>query len=201
MFILSACTKQTPILENKSENINISTSSSQIKTEPKPEKIILVKPIAEFDSRINKKPFGLYITPQSSPVQPEKFSGYHTGVDIEYGDGNDEVIVTSIADGQVVRSGWVSGYGGALAIKYNIEDKDYIVIYGHLNPDTLTKNGAYIKMGETIGVLGQGYSQETDNERRHLHFAIYTGKDINVRGYVQSQEELKKWLDPVEFFK
>jgi len=37
MFILSACTKQTPILENKSENINISTSSSQIKTEPKPE--------------------------------------------------------------------------------------------------------------------------------------------------------------------
>jgi len=159
-----------------------------------------VQPLDRANERVTKKKFGTYITPQNSPVQPERFSGYHTGVDIEYGDGNDEVVVMSIADGLVVRSGWVSGYGGALAIKYNIEDKDYIVIYGHLNPDTLTKNGAYIKMGETIGVLGQGYSQETDNERRHLHFAIYTGKDINVRGYVQSQEELKKWLDPVEFF-
>jgi len=28
----------------------------------------------------------IYITPQTSPVQPERFTGYHTGVDVEYND-------------------------------------------------------------------------------------------------------------------
>lgn len=160
-----------------------------------------VKPIAEFDERITKKPFGIYITPKDSPVQPEKFTGYHTGVDVEYGDMPDtDIPVYAIADGQVVRSGWVSGYGGMVAIRHNINDKNYIVIYGHLNPDTLPKNGATVTAGEQIGILGKGYSHQTDGERKHLHFAIYTGTDINVAGYVSSQKELSKWLDPIKFF-
>jgi len=46
----------------------------------------LVLPVNQFFARITKKPFGVYITPETSPVQPEKFTGYHTGVDVEFVD-------------------------------------------------------------------------------------------------------------------
>src|SRR3989344_7022766 len=46
----------------------------------------IIEPIAEFSQRITKKPFGIYITPETSPVHPDKFDGFHTGVDIEYED-------------------------------------------------------------------------------------------------------------------
>src|SRR3989344_6907506 len=46
----------------------------------------LVWPVDEFEERITKKPFGIFITPQNSPIKPERFSGYHTGVDVENGD-------------------------------------------------------------------------------------------------------------------
>ncbi|PLX25225.1 hypothetical protein C0580_02970 [Candidatus Parcubacteria bacterium] len=164
---------------------------------PKIEQTELSKPIANFNERITKKPFGIYITPKNSPVQPEKFTGYHTGVDVEYDDLPDEKIsVYAIADGQVVRSDWVSGYGGMVAIRHTIDDKNYIAIYGHLNPDNLPKVSDKITIGQEIGYLGQGYSSETDNERKHLHLAIYTGNDINVRGYVYTEAELSKWTDP-----
>lgn len=162
----------------------------------------LVEPVAGFATRISKKPFGIYINPENSPVQPEKFTGYHTGVDVEYGDlAEDKVSVLAIADGEVLRSAWVSGYGGMLAIRHQIEGKSYIVIYGHLSPSTLVKLGQKVSAGDIIGNLGQAYSQETAGERKHLHLAIYTGSDINVKGYVARQSDLSLWLDPVEFFK
>lgn len=158
-------------------------------------------PIEDFESRITKKPFGLYITPQTSPVQPEKFTGYHTGVDVEYGDEQNDVPVKAITEGEVVRSGWVSGYGGMTAIRHNIDNRDYIVVYGHLSPDNLLAEGNQVLRGETIGILGEAYSHQTDGERKHLHLAVYTGTDINVKGYVINQTELSKWIDPVEFLK
>ncbi len=162
----------------------------------------LVKPIAEFETRITKKPFGIYITPKTSPVEPEKFTGYHTGADIEYDDlPNEKILVYAIDEGQVVRSDHVSGYGGMIAIKHKIKNTDYIVIYGHLSPESLPALNSSVYAGQNIGYLGQGYSLETDNERKHLHLAIYTGSDINVRGYVNTKDELAKWLDPIEFFK
>lgn len=162
----------------------------------------LVEPIADFATRISKKPFGIYISPDNSPVQPEKFTGYHTGVDVEYGDlAEDTIPVLAIADGEVLRSAWVSGYGGMLAIRHQIEGKSYIVIYGHLSPNSLAKLGQKVLAGDIIANLGQAYSQETAGERKHLHFAIYTGSDINVKGYVPRQSDLSLWLDPVEFLK
>src|ERR1035437_4133992 len=79
---------------------------------------LYVFPIDNFVQRITKKPFGIYITPQNSPIQPEKFTGYHTGADVEYGDIAGEVKVYAIANGKVIYSGWVSGYGGFLAIQH-----------------------------------------------------------------------------------
>ncbi|PIX12305.1 hypothetical protein COZ73_00470 [Candidatus Falkowbacteria bacterium CG_4_8_14_3_um_filter_36_11] len=91
----------------------------------------MVFPVAEFKSRITKKPFGIYITPKTSPVQPERFQGYHIGVDVEYGDATGTVPVMAIADGQVVFSGWVSGYGGIVIIKHLINNQNYLVLYRH----------------------------------------------------------------------
>jgi len=155
-----------------------------------------VPPVAEFKKRITKKPFGLYITPATSPIQPEKFTGYHTGVDVEYGDVQTDVPVVAIADGLVIYSGWVSGYGGFLAILHS----DYISTYGHLNPDTLPAKNTKVLQGQTIGTLGQAYSHQTDGERKHLHFGIIKGNKLDLRGYVQNEIEISLWLNPLNLY-
>lgn len=153
-------------------------------------------PSADWKNRITKKPFGLYVTPKNSPVSPEKFSGYHTAIDVEYDDITTEVPVYAISDGIVKRSGTVSGYGGLVALTQTINGKTYLAIYGHLNPANLPKTGAEIKKGQQLGILGDGYTLQTSGERKHLHFGLYTGSDINVAGYVSEQSHLSAWVDP-----
>lgn len=153
-------------------------------------------PVDNFFQRLTKKPFGIYITPKNSPVQPEKFTGFHTGVDIEYSDVDGQVKVSSIANGEVIYSAWVSGYGGFIAIQHTT----FISVYGHLNPTSLLKTGTIVKKGQNIGTLGDAYSQQTDGERKHLHFGIVKGHKLDLRGYVQDQSELSLWTDPVTLF-
>ena len=40
-------------------------------------------PLDRGVQRITKKPFGIFVSPSHSPIQPEKFMGYHTGTDFE----------------------------------------------------------------------------------------------------------------------
>lgn len=63
----------------------IISSSPVVNNDPKPIKTQprLAWPINSALERVTKKSFGIYVTPQSSPVSPEKFTGYHTGVDFE----------------------------------------------------------------------------------------------------------------------
>ena len=163
-------------------------------------KAAIVFPIKEFKERITKKSFGIYITPETSPVQPERFRGYHAGVDVEYGDTAGDVPVSAILAGNVIFSGRVSGYGGVVVIKHLIDNKNYLVLYGHLNPATLAAKNTTVTSGQTIGILGEGGTAETDGERKHLHFAVYAGTDLNLKGYVQNKEELNKWIDPLTLF-
>lgn len=160
----------------------------------------LVLPIAEFHQRITKKPFGIFITPENSPVQPERFSGYHTGVDVEYDDVSGEVTVQAIADGTVLSAQRASGYGGVVAIQHKINGQTTIAIYGHLDPASLVKANATVKAGQQLGILGEGDSPETDGERKHLHFALIPGTALDRRGYVANEEELKRWRDPLTLF-
>ena len=157
-------------------------------------------PIDNFEERISKKSFGDYITPQTSPVQPEKFQGYHTGVDLEIfpGEEQKEVKVFAFCEGGVIEKRKVSGYGGVLVQACQIEGNPVTVLYGHLKLDSIQKSeGEKLKKGELIGILGKGFSFETDGERKHLHFAIHKGEAIDSRGYVQQKEELKEWLNPL----
>ncbi|PIR99006.1 hypothetical protein COT87_01760 [Candidatus Collierbacteria bacterium CG10_big_fil_rev_8_21_14_0_10_44_9] len=176
----------------KQENVNSSNKNFENNNHS-----TLVFPVAEFKERITKKSFGTYVNPNDSPVSPERFQGYHTGVDVEYADITTDVAVVAIADGLIVFSGRVSGYGGLVVIRHNIDGKSYLVFYGHLNPSSLLAKDASISAGQEIGQLGQAYSSEIDGERRHLHLAVYTGSDINMLGYTQTKEGLSKWIDPL----
>ncbi|MEX1997774.1 MAG: M23 family metallopeptidase [Candidatus Andersenbacteria bacterium] len=162
--------------------------------------VSLTPPIAEFKERITKKPFGIYITPATSPVQPERFTGYHTGVDIEYADNLGKIPVQAISDGKVIQAGHVSGYGGVVVIEHQLSGTIRLALYGHLDPQDLPPVGAPVKQGETIGQLGQGGTKETDGERKHLHFAILKDRKIDLRGYVPTPSELENWLDPQLLF-
>lgn len=159
----------------------------------------VVPPIAQFKPRITKKFFGTYVTPTNSPVTPERFTGYHTGVDVEYQDVETDVPVYAISDGVVVSSESGSGYGGVMVIKHQIKNQTLFATYGHLRLSSMLKTDSQVKFGQQIGVLGTGYSPETDGERRHLHFGISI---INTnRGYVATLSELHtSWIDPLSLY-
>jgi len=151
-------------------------------------------PIDDFFARITKKPFGIYITPKTSPVQPEKFTGYHTGTDVEYGDVEADVPVYAIADGKVVVSRTASGYGGVLVLDLR-PTHDFYALYGHVAVSSLPKVGTIVHKGDVIGRLGHAYSTETDGERKHLHFGIIEHSQPSVAGYVANKSALSGWAD------
>ena len=162
--------------------------------------VVFVEPVESFVQRVMKKPFGLYVDPDNSPVQPERFSGYHTGADAEFTDTKVDVPVKSIAEGQVRSARRSNGYGGGVVIEHVINDQPHLVIYGHLDPTRLIKENSSVTAGETIGYLGRDKSAETDGERKHLHLAILSGTKLDLRGYVSNPEELINWLNPLDLY-
>ncbi|MFC1617791.1 M23 family metallopeptidase [Patescibacteria group bacterium] len=199
LIILAGCAQEQPAPELEPiESVDLTTLSLPSPTETQED--ALIEPVEEFEQRISLKPFGIYITPKNSPVQPEKFSGYHTGVDVEFTDREDEIPVRAIADGEVIEARAVSGYGGLTAIKHTIDDQEIIVIYAHLDPTSLPTVGSQVTAGEVIGRLGEGNTAETDFERKHLHLGFLKKDSLDVRGYVNSESELDQWIDPLTLF-
>src|SRR3989344_8800463 len=71
-------------------------------------------PLPDAEDRITKKPFGILVSPDNSPIQPEKFSGYHTGTDFEVfeGETNSDTEVAAICGGKLKARAQAQGYGG-----------------------------------------------------------------------------------------
>ena len=183
LFLLAGCSLAPPI----------ATPPPTVPTVP------FVSPLDRPTERVSKKPFGIFIEPATSPVQPERFRGYHTGVDFEVFEEERDVDVTvrAFCDGELITKRAVSGYGGVAIQSCVIDDQPVTVLYGHLKLSSITKNvGDEFTAGETLGGLGDAYSPETDGERKHLHFAIHKGGAVELRGYVSSQSALDDWLDP-----
>ncbi len=158
------------------------------------------EPVEGFRERVTLKPFGILINPSTSPVQPERFSGYHTGADAEFTAGADrdrEIPVRAVLDGTVVTSRTASGYGGVLVIEHRLDGKSVFGIYGHLKPSSMAAVETTVTRGQQVAVLGAHQSAETDGERKHLHFGLYAGKPASIAGYVATQGALSDWLDPV----
>jgi len=196
---------------NNQVNSNVTQISSVQNTQPVTQTVVsnqtvtqvndLTFPIDQFKERITKKFFGTYVTPQNSPISPERFTGHHTGVDIEYQDVMGDVSVFAITDGTVIASQWVSGYGGVIILRVKIAGVDHNVLYGHLWSSSMVKIGYGVTRGEKMGVFSTGYSAETDDERRHLHFSVLSDNRIDYKGYVQTKSELSGWIDPMTLYK
>ena len=148
--------------------------------------------------RITKKPFGLKVTVNDSPVSPERFSGYHTGVDFETSAEEQDIDlpVYAICAGPIRRAAFVSGYGGLVVQECTLDGEKVTVVYGHIKLASVTGAvGDLLSRGNQFAVLGRGYGSETDGERKHLHLGIHRGSGIDVRGYVQNKNELADWVD------
>ena len=160
----------------------------------------LFDPISGWKERITKKEFGKYVNPQDSPVSPEKFTGYHTAVDIEYADTTSDVPVFAIADGEVLVSRFATGYGGVVMISHTIDGRELFAVYGHLRVSSMPAVGKMVSASEQIGLLGTEYSTETDGERRHLHFGVAVKNSL--LGYVLNTADLAAgWIDPLTLYK
>lgn len=163
----------------------------------------LFYPIKNFPEGITKKPFGIFITPENSPIQPERFSGFHTGADVEIdsADLSRDIPIYSIAAGRVLKSTRAAGYGGVLAIEHWIAGERVVGIYGHLDPASLAPLNREVQAGDRIGILGEANTSKTDFNRKHLHFGLYKGENVELLGYVESKNDLKQWVDPVDFLR
>jgi hypothetical protein len=189
-----------------SDNVNLpSTEESVVKNDSQTQVDLsagLVDPLPDALARITKKPFGILIDRKTSPVQPERFSGYHTGVDLETtpDEQNIDVAVETLCDGKLLTARSASGYGGVAVQSCVLDGKAVTVVYGHINIASVeAKVGDKLKAGDFLANLGKGFSRETDGERKHLHLAIHLGDGVNILGYVQSKKELSAWLDPAKY--
>lgn len=149
-----------------------------------------VLPVDGYIARRTFKVFGGYYA--------DRFTGWHVGDDIEFGDIVEEVPVVAIMDGTVVRVEFVSGYGGVALIDHG----DVNAIYGHIDlSSALLKVGDTVTTGQFIANLGDGYSSETDGERKHLHFGLYDGEPIRVNGYEAYASGVDSWMNPQDWFR
>lgn len=155
-------------------------------------------PLLRLGAREVRKAFGRFVTPENSPVSPEFFAGYHTGIDYEIlpGEEGQEVRVFALCGGRLRQARAASGYGGVAVQECLLGDEPATVIYGHLAANRFAAPiGSYLAPGDAIGVLG-GAGAEAGGGRKHLHLGIHRGASIDIRGYVQSESELSAWLDP-----
>ncbi len=165
---------------------------------------VVLEPIKNARERVTKKPFGIYITPQNSPVSPERFTGYHTGTDFEVTEAElqEPVEIYAVCSGQILVKNTVSGYGGVIVQSCNIEGANYTVLYGHLSLATSSVLvGQNISAGQKLAELGAEGSAETSDERKHLHLGIHKGIAVDYRGYVENQTNLSEWVDYFSFLK
>lgn len=197
------------VLENSDLKTESANNSETVPTQdPAPalamEKKIFQSPLDRVSERVSKKPFGIFITPENSPVQPEKFSGYHTGVDFEIFPEELEmdVEVRAVCSGKLLMKKTATGYGGVAVQACDLDGEPITVIYGHLKLESIkVAIGDDISVGEVLGVLGRAYSIQTSGERKHLHLGMHNGSEINILGYVSSENLLSDWLDPMLFLK
>ena len=192
-------------IEVKNNDILDSDDENKIKNEKDlviEDKKIISEPIENAGSRMTKKPFGIKVSPRNSPVTPERFSGFHTGVDFETYENEQglDISIYAICHGSILLKKQATGYGGLVVQKCDIKDEIVTVVYGHLNLSSIEKNsGDKYLDGEKIGVLGEEHSVETDGERKHLHLSIHKGSDVNILGYVQNQQALDQWINIEEY--
>ncbi len=157
-------------------------------------------PMSDYQKNTTRKIFGQFIPDDGS----DRFTGYHTGDDIEVTDVTLEVPVYALADAKLVHKEYVSGYGGVMILEFQDADEEiYHALYGHIDLASVTHSiGDIVVKGEQLGNLGDDTSTETDGERKHLHFGVYAFNGTELyAGYVQDDVDLAAWINPSEFLR
>ncbi|MGG1676480.1 murein hydrolase activator EnvC family protein [Neobacillus sp. NRS-1170] len=93
--------------------------------------------------------------------------GMHYGVDIA---NKTKVPIVAAADGVVIRSYLSSSYGNCIFVSHSINGQVYTTVYAHMS-SRIVGNGAVVKKGQQIGVMGNTGS----SEGQHLHFELHKG--------------------------
>ncbi len=210
VFLFLAALIGVVIFYNSSQNnapetvfIDPLESSLEYSIDDSIEASIFSPPLSDQENRVVKKPFGIWITPETSPIQPERFRGFHTGTDFEIfpDELNVRVPVSAICEGRIIFKKWVAGYGGVMVQSCQLKNQPVTVIYGHLNlAESSAKLNQKIKAGQEIAILADHESSDSDGERKHLHLGIHKGSRLDLQGYVDSQKELNNWINFKELF-
>jgi murein DD-endopeptidase MepM/ murein hydrolase activator NlpD len=192
--------KTEPVSLGTEKNADVASEPSDINAPPPADqqKSVFLPPLDRTSERMTKKKFGQYITPQNSPVRPERFSGYHTGTDFEIftEELDADVPVKAVCEGKILQKKSATGYGGVLVQNCKLEGENITIVYGHLKLASIAKkSGETLKKGEEIGTLGKASSTETSGERKHLHLGVHKGTAVNILGYVQKKADLSNWID------
>lgn len=111
--------------------------------------------------------------PRENPITGR--NEFHQGIDIPAGYGKS---VVAAADGRVITSGWVRGFGNTIMIDHG---GGLVTIYGH-NSSLTVGNGVTVKKGQQVARIGStGYS--TGN---HCHFEVrINGRHTNPWKYLK----------------
>jgi len=196
-----------PLKQNISSNSNSEKKQNKNSNQNQNEAVLpqsdLYPPLDRVAERVSKKTFGLFVTKKNSPIQPERFQGFHTGIDLEVfaEELKIDVPVLAACSGQIKMKKRATGFGGVMVTSCKLEGQDITAVYGHLKLESVSKNvGDSVQVGEKLGILGAPYSDETDGERKHLHFGFHKGTVVNILGYVQNETELKNWINPCVYF-
>jgi murein DD-endopeptidase MepM/ murein hydrolase activator NlpD len=105
---------------------------------------------------------GTITSPYGSRIHPIfKTRTTHTGIDI---DGNKGDPVRAAADGEILYTGWLRGYGQVVIVDHG---GNLTTVYAHLSAIDTTEN-AKIKAGDVLGKVGST-GTATGN---HLHFEV-----------------------------
>ncbi|TSC78620.1 MAG: Uncharacterized protein G01um101425_1022 [Candidatus Peregrinibacteria bacterium Gr01-1014_25] len=158
-------------------------------------------PIGDARRRPTALRFGMYVTPEPehNPIDPpERFTGYHAGLDYEVfaAEIDADVPIYAICGGSVLHSGYANGYGNVVIQRCQLRGDMVTVLYGHLDDDELPPDGTVLMSGDRIGVLAAPRSDGSAGNRKHLHLGIHRGEEIEYRGYVDSASELEEFIDP-----
>lgn len=205
LFLYDQNDKNLTKIFSESANGSVAAATDEGSAIPElPNDIVIAEPIAKALSRIKKKPFAIYVSPVFSTVNPERFTGYHTGVDFEVtpNEKDIDIPVYAICPGDILIKKTASGYGGVINQSCTIEGQAVTVTYGHLRLSSIVKtNGESLAQGEQIGVLGEANSPETDKERKHLHLGIHKGIKPVMTGYVADFPELEQWINVIDYLR
>jgi hypothetical protein len=187
-FFGLSCQPQTVQIDDSQSDIPVITMQEL----PGPSELFY--PVDRYSERLTFKEFGQEVH--------DRFNGFHTGDDLEIFEDELEVEIPvyAVADGNVVYKNWISGYGGVIILEHNFQGQLLQSLYGHIDLNqTSLRLGESVTAGTLISYLGDHESRETDQERKHLHFSLYSGTTLRLNGYTPKTRDLVNWVNPSEF--